>query len=78
MHIHSNNKSNADRMTTMLIIILMPEDLEIVQGCDFETSIEGGIDKAVAAAKKAQVSQGQNALKGIIYRSYIGSLLKGC
>ena len=32
-----------------------PDDLEVVQGCDFEAAIDGGIDKAVAAAKKAQV-----------------------
>ncbi|CAE7180802.1 bglX [Symbiodinium pilosum] len=31
------------------------DDLEIVQGCDFESAIDGGVDKAVAAAKKAEV-----------------------
>lgn len=31
------------------------DDLEIVQGCDFETAVDGGVEKAVAAAKKAEV-----------------------
>lgn len=31
------------------------DDLEIVQGCEFETALDGGIDQAVAAAKRAEV-----------------------
>ena len=33
----------------------MASQLEVAQGCDFETSIQGGLDKAVAVAKRADV-----------------------
>ena len=36
-------------------IRMKSKDVEVVKGCDFEALIEGGIDKAVAAAKGADV-----------------------